>query len=286
MSDAHFRLVERLIREHRGEEGGAGLRADPRDLEQLAALCEGAIGLDDLEEETLGRLIRALGIDGVTGLLAPDEALGMAAGRTEEDAPPGEEAASIAFAQGWPDLDLRLAAAFRAPIVVPAPNAGAPADLPVDLRRAAEAEDVVVEAALWTPAAGETPILVHRFRRPREAISRAWSFYLPASDNHSTSVLPLGLWGPEADGGFRFEVVVQRRRSGELALGVPDHAGALCRLWVDPDGAGIARAGFGLSAEGEWRPERIEGIGVLSVGAWTERQSAAVRRLHGHLTAG
>ncbi|MFG0318845.1 MAG: hypothetical protein ACF8XB_16350, partial [Planctomycetota bacterium JB042] len=214
MSDEHFRRVERLLREQAGEGADGPFLADPRDLERLAALCDGAIGLDDLPEETLGRLIRALGLDGVTELLAPAEAFGMAAGRTEADAPPDDEAASVAFAKGWPDLDLLLATVFRAPIVVPVPRVGAPDDLPVDLRRAGEADDVVVEAALWTPAAGEAPILVHRFRRPREAIGRAWSFYLPTNENHSTSVLPLGLWGPAADGGFRFDVVVQRRQIG------------------------------------------------------------------------
>ncbi|MFG0319440.1 MAG: hypothetical protein ACF8XB_19375, partial [Planctomycetota bacterium JB042] len=70
-----------------------------------------------------------------------------------------------------------------------------------------------------------------------------------------------------------------------LALGVVDPEGAVSRLWIDPDGGGIARTGYGRTPEGGWRSEGIEGIGVLSVGAWTERQSAAVLRLHRHLTA-
>src|SRR5690606_8729751 len=176
---------------------------------------------------------------------------------------------------GWPDLDEALGRQFAMPRFLPPAPVEAQHDLPFDVGPGRVQDGGIVEAVLWTVSEGSAPILVHRHRIAGEAVARAWTFYLPEDDAPQSRMHPRGLWGaPDAEG-YRFDLLVHRKRSGALLLGAAGEDGLLHRLWIVPAEDGVVRSGWIRGPGGRWTEESVEGRHLLDERVWTERQRSA-----------
>lgn len=284
--DERFRRVLERIREL---ESAGEIEASPddeSDLERLAAVRDGAIDFDALDDATYRRLIDAIGLEGVADALVPAEVWAVAAGRSDVvDVSPGLTASSRQFAAGWPDLDETLAAIDETGTPVPPAGADAAPDLPFDLHRADLPEGGIVLASLWIPREGDPPVLVHRFRPPNERTTVGWTLYLSTPDARSdrpeagAPPVPFGLWAQEADGGFRFDVLIHRQPTGAVVLGVTDRDGELTTLWADRNGDGLVDVAWRRAPTGSWVRDEARDVPLLADSWWTDRQREAALAL-------
>ncbi len=253
----------------------------PLDFDRLAALVDGGAGIDEVDEDILGRVIQAYGLAEVSRILR-ERSLQDAEARIVEHVS-AMVGPSREFVDRWAFRQWEMPVPSR-PIEIPPRTEDW--ETPFDLWTAGGYRPTpMIHGCIWRPEHFARPVLVHRFDNERQR-AIAWTFFIPGRAGEVPGVertdrwIPSGLWGTEELGSFRFGTLVHVRADETVAIGATGETGVLEFVWADRTGEGFADAAWTRSGASKPGRKRLP----LLV-PWTEAARRDADRVLASLTA-